>query len=646
MFGDLQPYLCIWPECQEGMRTFPTRKLWGNHEFSCHRVERSWRCDICATRSPSKDEHKSHIADAHGHLISTAQLRLAELAQPLTQPSISKDMECPLCKDIAGSTQRAFETHVGAHMEQIALFSLPRESPENSDAESDGSQAEQISESRLQHPEVVPMLRRATSRTESIPPAACIQADSAVMEPIKYEFGTQSKAAIASVDNWIRDPTDAEQEHLEYLRDVPFVTLNVWIEQLQSKPKVVARTFEDDCRLPFDSERQHLEPLLHIPIIVLKNWFQRLQSKPSRSVSPADDAPHKPFAFSVENALCRKNGVSYAEHQNQRRKWACTCCEMSYQSKWDWRRHEEINLFDWPCPIEGCPTVYPRQDKLPNHLRISHGITTHSEFKPRPLHRYFTRHCGLCGKIFTDASAFLDHVALHWDGKESGRVPGLCTMKQWLWDWPPNVGGKEGESNTLNVEITESSDPERDIPAGKGIKLMCPHCKRPDFLGHHELQRHIDRVHSSRRMVWICKDISPDGKFLANCKACRNGKTYGANYNAAAHLRRVHFLPDKKRRNGGKRGSNDGAMGGYIEPSMEDLKHWMIQVEERVDRDTPRSEPTDNEEREERDRLILYPLDEWDGPTLKRETTKPQHTTVRGITWDLSPSPPTVFDDN
>jgi hypothetical protein len=94
--------------------------------------------------------------------------------------------------------------------------------------------------------------------------------------------------------------------------------------------------------------------------------------------------------------------------------------------------------------------------------------------------------------------------------------------------------------------------------------------------GLHELRR----VHSVVRKVWVCIDISPDKTFLANCKACRNGKRYGANYNAAAHLRRTHFNPRQRER--GKDSEKCGGKDGGNYPSMEVLKHWMEQKEEIV----------------------------------------------------------------
>jgi hypothetical protein len=67
------------------------------------------------------------------------------------------------------------------------------------------------------------------------------------------------------------------------------------------------------------------------------------------------------------------------------------------------------------------------------------------------------------------------------------------------------------------------------------LKLLCSLCNDyPDgFRGEHELQQHTNRAHPTHRKTWICVDASNNG-FLANCKACRTQKRYGAYYNAAA----------------------------------------------------------------------------------------------------------------
>lgn len=121
-------------------------------------------------------------------------------------------------------------------------------------------------------------------------------------------------------------------------------------------------------------------------------------------------------------------------------------------------------------------------------------------------------------------------------------------------------------------------------------RVMCTRCnERPEgFKGEHELRRHVDRAHGILRKTWVTVDISPDHKFLANCKACRTGKKYGAYYNAAAHLRRTHFNPRKRGR--GAKGKNEekrGGKGGGDHPSMEVLKMWMKEVEEVVPDNMP-----------------------------------------------------------
>ncbi|OGE50799.1 hypothetical protein PENARI_c015G05127 [Penicillium arizonense] len=128
--------------------------------------------------------------------------------------------------------------------------------------------------------------------------------------------------------------------------------------------------------------------------------------------------------------------------------------------------------------------------------------------------------------------------------------------------------------------------PKASIHRPPRPKTYCHLCQdHPDgFHGDHELRRHIERVHSSVRKVWVCVDISTDGNFLGNCKACRNGKKYGANYNAAAHLRRTHFNPCQRGRGGrGKESEKRGGKGGGNYPSMDVLKHWMVATEEVID---------------------------------------------------------------
>lgn len=111
-------------------------------------------------------------------------------------------------------------------------------------------------------------------------------------------------------------------------------------------------------------------------------------------------------------------------------------------------------------------------------------------------------------------------------------------------------------------------------------RVYCAKCNEyPEgFRGEHELRRHNDAKHAALVKRWVCCEPqsynagSPQPVVtLSKCKACVTQKRYGAYYNAAAHLRRAHFNPNR----GGK------ASGDW--PPMTILKDWMREVRQSVD---------------------------------------------------------------
>ena len=133
-------------------------------------------------------------------------------------------------------------------------------------------------------------------------------------------------------------------------------------------------------------------------------------------------------------------------------------------------------------------------------------------------------------------------------------------------------------------------------------KILCTYCneKPGGFRGEHELRRHTERAHSVRRKAFVCKDISTDGQFLAKCKACMSGKRYNAYYNAAAHLRRVHFNPKPKggRKSKAKSKEPRGGKGGGDSPAMEVCRMWMEEIEEMVAPDAAPYDDTEHDDEE------------------------------------------------
>lgn len=121
-------------------------------------------------------------------------------------------------------------------------------------------------------------------------------------------------------------------------------------------------------------------------------------------------------------------------------------------------------------------------------------------------------------------------------------------------------------------------------PTRRVLRLKCPLCSDyPDgFRSEHELRRHTNRVHRKTRKVWVTIDTSPDKTFLANCKACQTGKRYNECYNAASHLRRMHFHPHKRgERKMTAAEARRGGKPGDLDPPMEVLKtNWLREVDE------------------------------------------------------------------
>ncbi|KGQ04184.1 hypothetical protein BBAD15_g10570 [Beauveria bassiana D1-5] len=106
--------------------------------------------------------------------------------------------------------------------------------------------------------------------------------------------------------------------------------------------------------------------------------------------------------------------------------------------------------------------------------------------------------------------------------------------------------------------------------AGKGRKKeekrKCEICKK-ELSGDHEYVRHFKLVHEPEGWRW--EVIDPRSKGLrplfhipfdiADCKNCQLRKLYGINYNAAAHIRRVHFKSTPHSKKGHRGGSSGGA---------------------------------------------------------------------------------------
>jgi ankyrin repeat protein len=136
VFADLKPHICTFSDCKDALRTFPTREMWETHEFDQHRFDTVLCCSVCSSSFPM-EEREDHLQVAHGILLEKKALVTSLGFYEQRKPHEAASLSCPLCLCVPGESRRNFVTHVGKHMESVALAALPRENDSDSESDSD-----------------------------------------------------------------------------------------------------------------------------------------------------------------------------------------------------------------------------------------------------------------------------------------------------------------------------------------------------------------------------------------------------------------------------------------------------------------------------------------------------------------------------
>src|SRR5271163_2376026 len=92
VFSDLNPHVCTFEAC--GMKLFPTRQKWFEHELQSHRKE--WFCITCQYSCKSADLLESRMRTRHYKSLVENQLpALVKLCEKSVVKISAAD--CPLC---------------------------------------------------------------------------------------------------------------------------------------------------------------------------------------------------------------------------------------------------------------------------------------------------------------------------------------------------------------------------------------------------------------------------------------------------------------------------------------------------------------------------------------------------------------------
>jgi Ankyrin repeats (3 copies) len=144
VIGDLEPFICVFSQCQGGGHrggtgplTFETSKAWSNHMQTAH--GHAWEC-----RAPSHDpivfeqeiHYQEHSVTQHG----VPEAHVGTLSRAARRPILDKVLKCPFGDDFQPPDKQppdkvessavfwseALQSHVAGHMKEIALLALQK----------------------------------------------------------------------------------------------------------------------------------------------------------------------------------------------------------------------------------------------------------------------------------------------------------------------------------------------------------------------------------------------------------------------------------------------------------------------------------------------------------------------------------------
>ncbi|KAF3071412.1 hypothetical protein CFAM422_006400 [Trichoderma lentiforme] len=150
VFRDLQPYVCLFDNCSSPSQVYQRRKDWVAHMKQEHWV--SWSCSFgCSKSFRSQESFEKHATTVHGQDFESIDLQA--VLNLCRFPSDTNTVgTCPFCFDYEIKSDKSYQSHVGDHLERLALFVLPKTlfyddsdvSDEDNDDDDDGDDDEQL----------------------------------------------------------------------------------------------------------------------------------------------------------------------------------------------------------------------------------------------------------------------------------------------------------------------------------------------------------------------------------------------------------------------------------------------------------------------------------------------------------------------
>ncbi|RPB29195.1 hypothetical protein L211DRAFT_882026, partial [Terfezia boudieri ATCC MYA-4762] len=118
VYRDLQPYICTYKDCARPEKQYSSLHDWYGHEIQVHR--REWYCNVCSKTMLNRALFEEHVEQTHPEI--SVHSNIKTLTSQCERAKTSDEV-CPLCGCALAYSE--VKKHLGGHLQEIALFTLP-----------------------------------------------------------------------------------------------------------------------------------------------------------------------------------------------------------------------------------------------------------------------------------------------------------------------------------------------------------------------------------------------------------------------------------------------------------------------------------------------------------------------------------------
>lgn len=202
VYSDLRPYICTFGGCVKENQLYDSFTEWSAHERQFHR--REWFCTLCPYTSADECALLSHVEGQHADISKEQRQEMANQSKPSTLAQ-----QCPLCTKPPINSSSRFQKHLARHLQQLALFVLPRIETDDEESASRGEESDESRQALMMDVEdreslgSIPTASKA-SVAESSNSGLHFPADDGLLDVIHVERITDTSEDIANEPDTIK----------------------------------------------------------------------------------------------------------------------------------------------------------------------------------------------------------------------------------------------------------------------------------------------------------------------------------------------------------------------------------------------------------------------------------------------------------